>query len=187
MGTTTIVYLWSTLAAALPNGIFLEITASSVTRLHVFIFVVDGECLWTIVIKLCVGVFFVFFKCVCGGILNRGAQKTCSVVTWGWLKHDWMAAGTLSGKLWWQKGRGRVQMWGQAFSTLLLLLLATLAHVEYVQTDWCNGYLHTDSTRQRDITGLDWLEIHKLLYVSHAVYKDTRALINWLISSIYWL
>lgn len=52
----------------------------SVTRLHVFVFVVDGVRVWTIEIKQCVGLFF--FLCVCvhawglAGALEPGCTET---------------------------------------------------------------------------------------------------------------
>ena len=110
VGTTTTVYLWSTLAAALPNGIFLELTASKCDTLACVCL-----CCWrSASADYCNKAVWVFFvcielcECVCvgvvGGVLSQGAQRTCSVVTWGWLRHDWMAAGD---PLWQAALRGR--------------------------------------------------------------------------------
>lgn len=55
-------------------------------------------------------------------------------------------------------------MWGQAFSTLLLLLLATLAHIKYAQAGGSNGYCSYNK-KWGYITVSFWLEIHKMLCV----------------------
>lgn len=67
VGTTTTVYLWSTLAAALPNGIFLEITASKCDMLAcVCLCCWRSACVWTIVIKQCAFACESLSLCVCG-------------------------------------------------------------------------------------------------------------------------
>lgn len=102
VGTMTTVSLWSLLAAVLPNGIFLEITASKCDMPLVFIFIVDEVCVWGLfVIKprgLCVRVREREIKC--GGVLSWGAKRTCSIVTRGWLEHD----RTLPGRLYQERG-----------------------------------------------------------------------------------
>lgn len=51
VGTTTTASPWSLLAAAVPNGIFLEITASKCDMPLVFIFIVDKVCVRTVCYK----------------------------------------------------------------------------------------------------------------------------------------
>lgn len=62
----------------------------SVTSSHVFVFVVDGVRERTICNKALWVFCFFLSVClsVCVGVLSRGAKRTCSVVTWGWLEHD---------------------------------------------------------------------------------------------------
>lgn len=72
----------------------------SVTRSHVFIFVVDevrvrAVCNKAVCVCVCVSPPLCARVCVQEGVLSQGAKRTCSCATWGWLKHDWGLPGKL--------------------------------------------------------------------------------------------
>jgi len=86
-----------------------------------FVFIVDRVRVWTIVMKQCT-----LFVCVSvfGGLLSRGAQRACSFVTWGWLKHDWIAAGNLLWQAVDKKGEGMWSDVGSGFFHIEAVLIS---------------------------------------------------------------
>lgn len=103
MGTTTTAYLWSMLAAALPNGIFLEITAYVWHWCMCFLPLLLIVCTIGIILcSMCVSVCACMFVCFWGGGGNSWAE-----VHWehaplshgaGWNMTQWLQ-GNLPGKL----------------------------------------------------------------------------------------